>query len=95
MLRLPCLADAKLAASAPLQRICERSGRGDSRLALMLNAERKYYKFAALDVTFDNTRLLADGMVAPPWLRDYPAVCLAKPAGQSIFDTFLDDATAR
>lgn len=67
-------------------------GLGDARLALMLKAARNYYAFASLDVTFDNTRLLAEGMAPPPSLPQYLAVCLASPPGQSILDAFLDDA---
>lgn len=73
-------------------RFATRFGLGDARLALMLKAARNYYGFAALDVTFDNSRLLAEGMTPPPPLPEYLGICLAEPAGQSILDAFLDDA---
>lgn len=73
------------------ERFRARFGRGDARLALMLKAARKYYEFCALDVTFDNSRLLAEGMALPPSLSDYLAKCLANPPGQSVMDAFLDD----
>jgi nucleoside-diphosphate-sugar epimerase len=73
------------------ERFAARFGRGDARLALMLKAARKYYEFCALDVTFDNSRLLAEGMAPPPSLAEYLEVCLAEPPGQSILDAFLDD----
>jgi hypothetical protein len=43
-------------------------------------------------VTFDNSRLLAEGMAPPPAMPDYLAVCLPHPAGQSVFEAFLEDA---
>ena len=67
-------------------------GHGDARLALMLRACRKYYEFCALDVTFDNAALLAEGMAPPPAMPEYLATCLANPPGQSVFDAFLEDA---
>jgi nucleoside-diphosphate-sugar epimerase len=67
-------------------------GHGDARLALMLRACRKYYEFCALDATFDNARILAEGMAPPPAMPEYLAICLANPPGQSVFEAFLEDA---
>ena len=73
------------------QRFREVFGGGDARLALMQKAARKYYEFCALDATFNNTRLLAEGVPPSPPLPSYITACLAQPAGQSILDAFLDD----
>lgn len=35
-----------------------------------------YRAFAGLNVTFDNQRLLAEGMSAPPGFADYIAACV-------------------
>ena len=59
---------------------------------LILRAAQRYYRFCQLDVTFDNSRLLAEGIPAPPSLASYLDVCLANPPGQSIMDAFMDDA---
>ena len=73
------------------QRFREVFGHGDARLTLMQKAARKYYEFCALDVAFDNTRLLAEGMSPSPPLPTYIAACLAQPPAQSVLDAFLDD----
>ena len=73
------------------ERFAAAFGRGDARLSLMLRGARKYYEFAALDVTFDNTRLLAEGMPAPPSLPEYISTCVNDPPGLTVLDAFLDD----
>lgn len=55
----------------------------------MLRATRAYYAFCALDLSFDNTRLLAEGFAPPPALPAYLATCLANSA--AIVDQFADD----
>jgi len=65
--------------------------RGDPLAITMYLAQKKYYEFCALDVTFDNKRLLEEGYPPPPPLADYAAVCVQRPAGVSILDLFKDD----
>ncbi|MCJ2035354.1 SDR family oxidoreductase [Methylobacterium sp. J-068] len=55
----------------------------------MLRATRAYYAFCSLDLSFDNTRLLAEGFAAPPPLPAYLGTCLANSA--EIVDQFADD----
>ncbi|MDB5647181.1 SDR family oxidoreductase [Methylobacterium sp.] len=55
----------------------------------MLRATRAYYAFCALDLSFDNTRLLSEGFAPPPSLPDYLPACLAN-SGE-IVDQFADD----
>ncbi|MBS7809491.1 SDR family oxidoreductase [Roseococcus pinisoli] len=66
-------------------------GGGDARLTLMHRGCRKYFEFCALDATFDNSRLLAEGMAPPPSLPEYLVPCLENPGGLGILDAFLDD----
>lgn len=66
-------------------------GRGDARLTLMQRGCRKYFEFCALDATFDNSRLLAEGVAPPMSLPDYLPACLEQPQGLGILDAFLDD----
>ncbi len=55
----------------------------------MLRATRAYYMFCALDFTFANDRLLAEGIAEPPSLPDYLGPCLANSA--DIVEQFVDD----
>jgi hypothetical protein len=55
----------------------------------MLRAVRAYYAFCALDVTFANDRLLAEGFAPAPRLPAYLPVCLANAA--TIVEQFADD----
>jgi nucleoside-diphosphate-sugar epimerase len=41
---------------------------------------------------FDNRRLLAEGMSAPPRFTDYLGRCIACPAGRSVYEELGDDA---
>ncbi|WP_457119810.1 SDR family oxidoreductase [Methylobacterium sp. JK268] len=61
---------------------------GPLKLA-MLRATRAYYMFCALDLTFANDRLRAEGIAAPPSLPDYLATCLA--TSGDIVEQFVDD----
>jgi nucleoside-diphosphate-sugar epimerase len=65
--------------------------RTDPIAVTMYLAQKKYYEFCALDVAFDNTRLLEEGFPASPPLASYAAVCIERPAGADILDLFKDD----
>ncbi|MBI3863388.1 MAG: SDR family oxidoreductase [Planctomycetia bacterium] len=65
-------------------------GPGDEDHLLM--ALRLYFQFSALDVEiFDNSRLLAEGMPAPPKFTDYLQLCATQPPGRSVYDQMRDD----
>lgn len=55
---------------------------------------RKYHRFIAQDIAFDNSRLLAEGFAPPPRFSDYLAVCLANPGSTTIAEQFIDDASS-
>ncbi len=55
---------------------------------------RKYHRFTAQDIAFDNGRLLAEGFAPPPRFIDYLGTCLANPAGATIAEQFVDDASS-
>ncbi|MDO9712730.1 SDR family oxidoreductase [Paracraurococcus lichenis] len=57
----------------------------------MAMGARKYHRFTAQDVAFDNSRLLEEGFEAPPQLRDYVGVCISNP-GVTIAEQFMEDA---
>jgi nucleoside-diphosphate-sugar epimerase len=52
---------------------------------------RKYHRFTAQDIAFDNSRLLAEGFEPPPRFGDYLAKCLRFP-GTSVSEQFMEDA---
>jgi thioester reductase-like protein len=68
-------------------RMPSRLGPGDEDRMLM--ALRLYYRFPTL--TFDNTRLLAEGVCAPPRFVDYLDLCMTRPGGRSVYDQMTDD----
>ncbi|MDH7795324.1 MULTISPECIES: SDR family oxidoreductase [unclassified Beijerinckia] len=74
------------------KRFRERLGYEGSMAKLMVRAAERYYRFCSLNTTFDNSRLLAEGMEPPPSLAGYLDVCLRNPPNVSILDAFLDDA---
>jgi nucleoside-diphosphate-sugar epimerase len=79
-------------AALPLERsrMAEHLGPGDE--AHLLAALELYYRFGRLGVSyFDNTRLLAEGMPAPPRFTDYLGVCVATSAGRSVYEQMRDD----
>jgi nucleoside-diphosphate-sugar epimerase len=64
-----------------------RLGAGDDeRMAMALGL---YYRFPNL--VFDNARLLAEGMPAPPRFVDYLDLCMTRPGGRSVFEQMSDD----
>ena len=64
-------------------------GPGNARL--ILKAIRLYSGFAALDVTFENRRLMAEGVAAPPSLMDYVAACVETTRSTDIFAQMMSD----
>ena len=57
----------------------------------MMSAVHIYRAFAGLDVTFDNRRLLAEGMQAPPRFTDYLESCMLSGQGQTIAEQMVYD----
>ena len=71
-------------------RLRDALGPGDEER--LLAALRLYCQFAALPVeVFDNSRLLAEGMPAPPPFTSYLGVCAARPGGKSVYEQMADD----
>ncbi|GJD73165.1 SDR family oxidoreductase [Methylobacterium goesingense] len=70
-------------------RFAEVFGLDGSLKQAMLRATRAYYAFCSLDLSFDNTRLLAEGFAPPPSLPAYLATCLAN--SDEIVEQFADD----
>ncbi|SMH47135.1 SDR family oxidoreductase [Azospirillum agricola] len=54
---------------------------------------RKYHRFVAQDIAFDNSRLLAEGFAPPPRFVDYLGTCLAS-SDATIGEQFVDDASS-
>ncbi|MCJ2072632.1 SDR family oxidoreductase [Methylobacterium sp. J-030] len=71
------------------KRFAEVFGLGDAAKRAMLRATRAYYAFCALDLTFANDRLLAEGFEPAPSLASYLPVCLANSG--AITEQFADD----
>lgn len=71
------------------KRFAEVFGLDGSLKQVMLRATRAYYAFCALDLTFANDRLLAEGFAPPPSLPEYLGTCLDGAA--EIVDQFADD----
>jgi nucleoside-diphosphate-sugar epimerase len=58
----------------------------------LLMALRLYFQFAALEVEmFDNSRLLEEGMPAPPKFTSYLERCATKPSDRSVYEQMKDD----
>lgn len=57
----------------------------------MSSAARLYRNFAGLNVTFDNRRLLAEGMEPPPRFTDYLEACVRSRPGESIAEQMRTD----
>jgi nucleoside-diphosphate-sugar epimerase len=71
-------------------RLAELFGPGDEER--LLAGLETGYRFGSLGVeVFDNTRLLAEGMAAPPRFTDYLGVCVATSAGRGVYEQLRDD----
>jgi thioester reductase-like protein len=57
----------------------------------MTSAIHIYRAFAGLDVTFDNRRLLAEGMEAPPRFTDYLDACVSTGQDMTVAEQMLYD----
>lgn len=64
-------------------------GPGNPRL--ILRAINLYYNFANLNVTFDNSRLLAEGFACPPRFADYLGLCIKTGCGAPVSEQMIDD----
>jgi len=73
------------------QRVKEAIGHGHARH--LLQALDLYARFCSLDLVFDNCRLLAAGVPAPPRFTDYMHVCLGSSSG-SIYEQMRVDLEA-
>jgi hypothetical protein len=63
---------------------------GDGHPRHLLHALELYYRFCSLDLAFDNHRLLAEGVPAPPRFTDYMRVCLES-SPSSIYEQMRTD----
>lgn len=78
------------ALSAERDRIEERLGRGDQKR--LLEALEHYFRFSASGVAvFDNQRLLAEGMPAPPPFTSYLRTCATMPPPRSVYEEMVVD----
>lgn len=64
-------------------------GPGNPRL--MLRAINLYYNFANLSLTFDNSRLLAEGFPPPPRFVDYLGLCIKTGCKDPVSCQMVDD----
>lgn len=64
---------------------------GDGPSGRMLRALGLYYQFAETGAVFDNSRLLAELMEAPPAFTSYLKVCLETSLRRTIYDQMSDD----
>jgi thioester reductase-like protein len=64
-------------------------GPGNPRL--ILRAINLYYNFANLNVTFDNSRLLAEGFACPPRFTDYLELCIKTGCDAPVSEQMIDD----
>jgi thioester reductase-like protein len=64
-------------------------GPGNPRL--MLRAINLYYNFANLNVTFDNSRLLAEGVACPPRFVDYLGLCIKSGCDTPVSEQMIED----
>lgn len=71
------------------ERLAALFGRSALRAALI--GLKLYLEFLSFDVSFDNSRLLAEGMPAPPPFPSYVQICLENPRGISIGEQAIDD----
>nr|WP_276082175.1 SDR family oxidoreductase [Methylobacterium sp. GC_Met_2] len=71
------------------KRFAEVFGLKEASTRAMLLATRAYYAFCALDLSFANERLIAEGFAQAPSIATYLQVCLANSA--PIVEQFVDD----
>ncbi|MGH8504606.1 MAG: SDR family oxidoreductase [Stenotrophobium sp.] len=64
---------------------------GITNRRLLTRALTLYGGFAALHYVFENTRLIAEGMLPPPRFADYIGACLNSTNGMSLMEQMLDD----
>jgi hypothetical protein len=57
----------------------------------LLRALEIYYRFAQIDVIFDNARLLAEGMPLPPPFTAYLRSCATLPSDRTVYQQMKDD----
>jgi nucleoside-diphosphate-sugar epimerase len=71
-------------------RLREVLGPGDEQR--LLQALEPFFRLSACGVeVFDNGRLLAEGVPAPPRFTDYLPVCVGRPPGRGVYEQFRDD----
>lgn len=75
--------------SANKDKFNEWFGPGNPRI--MLRAINLYYKFANLNVTFDNSRLLTEGFTPPPRFADYLGLCIETGCNAPVSEQMVDD----
>jgi nucleoside-diphosphate-sugar epimerase len=72
-------------------RLRECLGPGDEEY--LLTVLSIYYRFMEINAeTFDNTRLLEEGMPPAPRLTSYLHLCASHPSDRSVYQQMLDDA---
>ena len=64
---------------------------GPCIVPVMLRAIELYGAYAALDMTFDNSRLLAEGVSPPPRFADYAGICALTSEGETIAEQMQYD----
>lgn len=64
---------------------------GPCIVSVMLRAIELYGQYAALDMSFDNARLLAEGMAPPPRFAGYAGLCARTAQGSSIAEQMQYD----
>ena len=64
---------------------------GPCIVSVMLRAIELYGQYSALDMTFDNGRLLAEGMAPPPRFTDYAGLCARTAEGTTIAEQMQYD----
>lgn len=64
---------------------------GPCIVSVMLRAIELYGQYAALDMSFDNRRLLDEGMAPPPRFTDYAGLCARTALGSSIAEQMQYD----
>lgn len=57
----------------------------------MLRALKPYYGFGEIDVVFDNSRLLSEGMASPPSFTSYLEPCMQTSVHRSVYHQMRED----